>query len=159
MIFLFVLETNPEQLNVFEEAKNSYLIRLVDAGLNKVPPSDKEFSAVTSQEFQDWLKEQDFQGSYKTFRFKKPVQQNQGTKSTKTPILPLSLENNATITGTASILEEFGKEFQILGNHSKLVLHIMTSCKHLTLMLLESTMNSCTCFKSTKRRCTYLRNS
>ena len=34
---------------------------------------------------------------------------------TKTDVinLPLSLENNATLTGTAAILEEFGKEFSI----------------------------------------------
>ena len=32
-------------------------------------------------------------------------------------ILPLSLEDNSTITGTACILEEFGKEFSISCNH------------------------------------------
>ena len=56
------------------------------------------------------------------FKFKEPVHQNQVTKTTETLILPLSLENNATITGKASILEEFGKEFQIPCNHSKVVL-------------------------------------
>ena len=56
------------------------------------------------------------------FKFKKPVLQNQVLKTSDTLILPLSLENNATITGTASILEEFGKEFLIPCNHSKVVL-------------------------------------
>jgi hypothetical protein len=37
-------------------------------------------------------------------------------------VLPLSLENNATITGTASVLEEFGKEFNIPCNHARVVL-------------------------------------
>lgn len=37
-------------------------------------------------------------------------------------ILPLSLENNATVAGTASVLEEFGKEFQIPCNHATIVL-------------------------------------
>ena len=32
-------------------------------------------------------------------------------------ILPLSLEDNSTITGTASILEEFGSEFGIICSH------------------------------------------
>ena len=77
---------------------------------------------MTSKQFQDWLKKQDLNGSSQLFKFKKPFHQNQVTKSTETLILPLSLENNATITGTAAILEEFGKEFQIPCNHSKVVL-------------------------------------
>ena len=77
---------------------------------------------MTSKQFQDWLKKQDLNGSSQLFKFKEPVHQNQVTKTTETLILPLSLENNATITGTASILEEFGKEFQIPCNHSKVVL-------------------------------------
>ena len=38
-------------------------------------------------------------------------------KKSEVVILPLSLENNSTITGTASILEEFGKEFSITCSH------------------------------------------
>jgi len=77
---------------------------------------------MTSKQFQDWLKKQDPHGSSQTFKFKKPVHQSNVTKSTATLILPLLLENNATITGTASTLEQFGKEFQIPCNHSKVVL-------------------------------------
>ena len=33
-------------------------------------------------------------------------------------LLPLSLENNATVTGTASILEQFGAEFGIPCAHA-----------------------------------------
>ena len=37
----------------------------------------------------------------------------------ETLILPLSLENNATTTGTAAIIEHFGKEFGVPCNHAK----------------------------------------
>ena len=39
-----------------------------------------------------------------------------------TLILPLSLEDNSTTTGTAAILEEFGKEFDIPCGHAKVYL-------------------------------------
>lgn len=41
---------------------------------------------------------------------------------TKTIILPLSIENNATITGTAAVLEHFGQEFNIPCAHAKMFL-------------------------------------
>ena len=46
----------------------------------------------------------------------------QGTEQSKTLILPLSLENNASITGTALILEDFVKEFVIPCMYAKVVL-------------------------------------
>ena len=37
-------------------------------------------------------------------------------------ILPLSIKNNAKVAGTASVLEAFGKAFEIPCNHAKIVL-------------------------------------
>lgn len=121
-VIVSFLESNPDQLNALEEAKDKFLITLLDAGLNKIPETDKEFASMTNNQFHDWLKKQDFKGSSQRFKFKQPALQQGTTKATKTLILPLSLENNSTITGTAAILEEFGKEFGIACMHSKVVL-------------------------------------
>lgn len=41
---------------------------------------------------------------------------------TDTIILPLLIENNTTVVGTASVLEQFGEEFKVPYKHSKIVL-------------------------------------
>ena len=110
----------------WEESKDLYLAKLLDTGLNAVPPSKQQFSSMTELEFMTWLKKQDLNANSLSNRkyvmncF--PTSTKSGTDCTKTLVLPLSLENNATITGTASVLEEFGKEFNIPCNHARVVL-------------------------------------
>ena len=47
------------------------------------------------------------------------MQSSPHCKKSNTLILPLSLENNATTTGTAVIIEEFSNEFGIPCAHAK----------------------------------------
>ena len=47
------------------------------------------------------------------------IQLDQHCSKSETLILPLSLENNATTTGTAAIIEQFGKEFDVPCDHAK----------------------------------------
>ena len=98
-------------------------MKLLDVGLNAVPESEQEFSTMSEQEFQAWLKKQDFKETKEQkFRFEKNTKKQREVQCSHTLILPLSLENNATVAGTASVLEEFGKEFQIPCNHATIVL-------------------------------------
>ena len=58
------LDSNPEQLKVFEKAKNQYLAKLLDVGLNAVPLSEKKIDVMSEQEFQAWLKKQNLSESH-----------------------------------------------------------------------------------------------
>ncbi|CAB4033758.1 Hypothetical predicted protein [Paramuricea clavata] len=110
----------------WRDSKDLYLAKLLDTGLNAVPPSQQQFSSMTELEFTSWLKKQNLNTT--SVSKKKYVLNYSSTSSESTTectnilVLPLSLENNATITGTASVLEEFGKEFNIPCNHARVVL-------------------------------------
>ena len=117
------LDSNPVQLEVFEKAKDQYFTKLLDVGLNSVPLSEKPIAAMSEHEFKTWLKKQDLSKSnLKKYKLKQPVPKKNNQGQSKTITLPLSIENNATITGTAAVLEHFGKEFGMPCNHSKVVL-------------------------------------
>lgn len=78
---------------------------------------------MNEKEFDLWLKNQDFSTNEKqTFDIKMPkvsIQLDPHCSKSETLILPLSLENNATTTGTAAIIEQFGKEFDVPCDHAK----------------------------------------
>ena len=69
---------------------------------------------MDDQEFAEWLRKQDFaQQPAKKFDVKVPdmtIKSARNCSKSETLILPLSLENNATTTWTATIVEQFGKE-------------------------------------------------
>ena len=107
---------------MFEEAKH-YFTKLLDVGLNAVPNSEKKIDAMSEQEFQAWLKKQILSESHlQKYKLQKTLPRKKNEGPTKTIILPLSIENNATITGTAAVLEHYGQEFEIPCTHSKVVL-------------------------------------
>ena len=78
---------------------------------------------MNEKEFDQWLQEQDFSrsmtGEYDVVLPKQTITTNSNCQKSETLILPLSLENNATTTGTAAIIEEFGKEFGVPCQHAK----------------------------------------
>ena len=91
--------------------------------LNCLPSSEKEIVDMNEKEFDQWLQEQDFSrsmaGEYDVVLPKQTITTNSNCQKSETLILPLSLENNATTTGTAAIIEEFGKEFGVPCQHAK----------------------------------------
>ena len=108
---------------MFEEAKNQYLAKPLDAGLNDVPLSEKKFGTMSEQEFHTWLKSQNLhESNSQQYKLQKKASKRTNKGQTKTIILPLSIENNATITGTAAVLEHFGQEFNIPCARAKVVL-------------------------------------
>lgn len=82
-------------------------MKLLDVGLNAVPESEQEFSTTSEKEFQAWLEKEDFKETKEQkFKLEKNTKKQREVQCCHTLILPLSLENNATTAGTASVLEE-----------------------------------------------------
>ena len=100
-----------------------FLLKVLDSALNSIPDSSKKLQDMDEKEFGDWLAKQDFKEKRQpNFTIKLPqttIESNPCCGKTDTLILPLSLENNATTTGTAAIIEQFGKEFGVPCEHDK----------------------------------------
>lgn len=91
--------------------------------MNQIPEPDKDFQDMTEEEFVEWLNKQDLDQLKKNkgkYVIQVPVtaKAHGVDKKSEVVILPLSLEDNSTINGTASILEELGKEFGITCSHA-----------------------------------------
>ncbi len=118
-----ISESHPDHLKVWNDVKDNFLLEILDQALNTIPESDKPISDMTEKEFNDWLTKQDFSKKRKQeYDIRVPKLQMQSSphcEKSDTLILPLSLENNATTTGTAAIIEEFGKEFGVPCEHAK----------------------------------------
>ncbi len=78
---------------------------------------------MDDKEFNQWLQKQDLSKStpsdYDIVLPTLTITSNSNCQKSETLILPLSLEDNSTTTGTAAILEEFGKEFGVPCQHAK----------------------------------------
>ena len=116
-------ESHPEHLTIWTEVQDYFLLKVLDSALNSVPDSSKKLQDMDEKEFGDWLAKQDFKERKQPhFIIKLPqttIQSNPCCDKTDTLILPLSLENNASTTGTAAIIEQFGKEFGVPCEHDK----------------------------------------
>ena len=81
----------------------------LDDGLNKLP---QNLSAMEEKNFGSWLSKADFGKCNEKIKVAIPDPQtfldySASSHKTETSILPLSLENNATVSGTGNILKEF----------------------------------------------------
>ena len=78
---------------------------------------------MEDKEFNQWLQKQDFSKStpsdYDIVLPTLTITSDSNCQKSETLILPLSLEDNSTTTGTAAIIEEFGKEFGVPCQHAK----------------------------------------
>ena len=107
-------------MKIWDDAKDCYFLQLLKMGLN-IPLCSKNFEDMSEEEFVEWLGKQDLDEQKKKkgkFAVQVPEMVEPGnTNKSDVVILPLSLEDNSTINGTASIFEEFGKEFSISCDH------------------------------------------
>ncbi|CAB3996362.1 Hypothetical predicted protein [Paramuricea clavata] len=116
-------DNHPEHMKLWNDFRDQYFLQLLQTGLNCIPQPDKDFATMTEEEFLEWLKKQTVEGVQVKENFVIQVADvlkpsvDSSYKSSDVVILPLSVEDNSTINGTASILEEFGKEFGIDCNH------------------------------------------
>jgi hypothetical protein len=111
-------------LELWNEVQDNFLLKLLNTSLNCISCSDKELVDMDEKDFDHWLK--NFSESTTTdYDIVIPplsIKSNPNCIKSDTLILPLSLEDNSTTTGTAAIMEEFGKEFGISCDHAKVYL-------------------------------------
>ena len=123
-LFQLLVETNKEHLKLWNEVQDNFLLKLLNTSLNCISSSEKDFVDMDEKEFDHWLK--NFSESTTTdYDIVIPplsIRSDPNCIESDTLILPLSLEDNSTTTGTAAILEEFGKEFDIPCDHAKVYL-------------------------------------
>ena len=113
----------PEHKLLWENWCDRYFLALLDKTLNFAHTLLKPFNEMNENEVSTWLRSVDAekvneQGKYKVKiphvdEFCKNVQ---STEKTDVVDLSLSIEDNSTLTGIASILKEFAAEFSIPSN-------------------------------------------
>ena len=117
---------------------------------------------MSEQDFQAWLKKQNLSESHSQkykldVRKTAPRKKNEGP--TKTIILPLSIENNATIQEQLQSLNILVKNLKFHVHIQKWFYPTMKFWRLLTLKLQESIMNSFICFRNIKMKWLSLRNN
>ena len=103
---------------IFEKYKDYYILSAMDKAYNSLPISKKRFSEMSETEFNSWLSSSDFSKTKKRYKLNVPkleeiIDTTNSSRKTAAFVLPLSLEDNSTITGTSAILKEFETEFQL----------------------------------------------
>ena len=111
------IENNPEHLEIWNSHKDNYLVELLKDGLCLHTDTGKELKYMSETECNRCLSKDAF---HITDDLKLVSKSNCDTSLSdmkpNTTILPLSLENNSTLTGTGVILDQFGDEFSIPTN-------------------------------------------
>ena len=111
-----------EHKMLWEKWCDGYFLKLLDQGLNRIPNPPKKLDEMNEAEVHAWLQKIDFEKVKEhmpvKFLVKIPPSEEfckckQSVKETDIFNLPLSLEDNSMLTGTASILKEFASEFGI----------------------------------------------
>ena len=149
IFFFFLIEGDAHHSLLWEKAKDRYFLNILNVALNEIPRTSKPFASMTEKEIDTWLKESEKRekSNVKEYNLNVPNIERELPFQGKSEflLLPLSLENNATVTGTASILEQFGSEFGIPCEHAdryfafdkeKKIYDINAARKHYEFMLM-----------------------
>jgi hypothetical protein len=111
----------PNHKSSWEEWCDNYYLGLLDMTLNKLPSSPKKLEEMNETEVNAWLRSIDFekkntlQSEYNiaVLPVSRFCENMQTIEKTDVINLPLSLEDNSTLLGTAALFETFVKEFDI----------------------------------------------
>lgn len=113
----------PEHKLLWENWCDRYFLALLDKTLNFSDTPPKPFHEMNETEVNTWLHSIDVEKINEQVRYKVKIphvvefcKNMQSTEKTDVIDLSLSIEDNSTLTGTASILEEFAAEFSIPSN-------------------------------------------
>lgn len=118
------LENCNEHFLIWQKFSKSYILQLLYDGLNKIPPHEKPICEMNEKQCNQWLSNADG-CTQQNVKLSIPSIENifdtsMSTVKTDVHILPLSLENNATLTGTSVILDQFAEEFGLCNKVDKL---------------------------------------
>ena len=121
-----VLQLNPEDVfiqsdqakdDLFAQAVDAFLLEALDSALNNIPPSRKKLMDMTEPELNSFISNANFQtqSNYKIVVPKDSdiVTDRVGGEKSNVHVLPLSLEDNSTIVGTMSILDQLASQFSL----------------------------------------------
>ena len=102
---------------VFGKVVDAFLLESLDNALNKLPPGRKKLKDMAEQELNSYISNADFNTEAKC-KIKVPKESElvtaRGTVvKSNVHILPLSLEDNSTIVGTMSILDQLASDFSL----------------------------------------------
>ena len=101
---------------LFEKYKDYYILSAMEKAYNGLPTAKKNVSDMNEAEFNAWISSSDFSKPKKRYKLHVPqleeiIDMTHSSRKTTTYVLPLSLEDNATIAGTSAILQQFETEF------------------------------------------------
>ena len=102
---IYCKERNQDEL--FENVRDNYILNAMDTIYNQITETKKDIKEMNETEFNKWLADGDFEKTKRKFKIKYEDTQallNCSTQRTNVFVLPLSLEDNSTIAGTASLL-------------------------------------------------------
>ena len=104
------IQSDQGRTDVLESAVDAVLLEVLDDGLNKLPPSRKKRKDMTESEVDSFISNADWNTQA---RYKIKVPKDTDLDTNRSPltksnvhVLPLSLEDNNTIVGAMSILDQ-----------------------------------------------------
>ena len=111
----------PGHKSLWDKWHDGYYLELLHESLNCIPTPSKPFREMRETEINLWVLKVDFAKHHSEtdnkFRINPPSKSERcsSSQSLKTDVvnLRLPLEDNSTLTGTAAILKQFGKDFSI----------------------------------------------
>ena len=115
--------SDKSKVEMLEKYKEMYFLDLMSLAYNNILGlPKKELRDLTESEFDEWLKNTDFSKSKINFMIDIPEVTSiirSCHAKTDIHILPLSLEDNSTIAGTASIFDDWIKTFNLPSSDDK----------------------------------------
>ena len=119
------LKSDEEKVSIFSEAVDQYLLDVLDISLNKVTLAAKNVKEMDEKQINSYLKSlTESQNSTGKYDINVPTDEEILIHATPTAksnvhILPLSLEDNSTVLGTISIVDDLSKLFNLPQDKSK----------------------------------------
>ena len=111
------IQSDQGKADMFGQVVDAFLLESLDCALNKIPPSRKKLKEMTESELNSFMANADFNTQAK-YRIKAPKESELVTvrgpaEKSNVHILLLSLEDNSTIVGTMSILDQLASDFSL----------------------------------------------
>ena len=118
------LDNSNEHDLIWKRFSKRFILSLLSNGLNRIPTHEKPIHDMSEAECNQWLAKADY-STQQNVKISIPsiesiTDTSMSTVKTDVHILPLSLENNATLTGTSAILDQFADEFGLSTELEKL---------------------------------------
>lgn len=114
------IEADQEKRELFEQVTDMFLLELLDTALNKIPESSRKLKNMTESQVNAYLAKANYETTAKYSinvpKLDEIVTHIPAPSKSEVHILPLSLENNSTIVGTMSILDQLATDFSLPNN-------------------------------------------